>query len=160
MPSNPVRPSDLQPEVLSQLAEFPGVPGFASRFVPVDEVRDLYRRVRQSAAGFGLEKLLTEMRVELRVDAADAARIPANGPAVVVANHPYGMLDGAVLAVLLRRARQDVKVVTNYLLRDVPELAQHCILVDLRKTEPAVLERYMGREASAKFRARHGCSTC
>jgi putative hemolysin len=70
------------------------------------------------------------MRVELRVDAADTARIPATGPVVVVANHPFGMLDGAVLAVLLTRVRPDVKVMTNYLLRDVPELAQHCIFVD------------------------------
>jgi hypothetical protein len=30
------------------------------------------------------------------------------------------------------------------------------VVVDLRKTEPAVLERYMGREAAARFRARHG----
>jgi len=40
------------------------------------------------------------------------------------------MLDGAVLAVLLTRVRPDVKVMTNYLLRDVPELARHCIFVD------------------------------
>ena len=70
-------------------SEFPGVPAFAGRFVPIDKVRDLYRRVRQSPAGFGLEGLLAEMRVELRVDAADAARIPPSGPVVVVANHPY-----------------------------------------------------------------------
>jgi len=31
---------------------------------------------------------------------------------------------------LLARVRPDVKVMTNYLLRDVPELAQHCIFVD------------------------------
>jgi hypothetical protein len=28
--------------------------------------------------------------------------------------------------------------------------------VDLRKAEPAVLERYMGREAAGSFRQRHG----
>jgi putative hemolysin len=52
------------------------------------------------------------------------------GPVVVVANHPFGVLDGAVLAVLLTRVRPDVKLMTNYLLRDVPELARHCIFVD------------------------------
>jgi hypothetical protein len=29
------------------------------------------------------------------------------------------------------------------------------MVVDLRKTEPAVLERYMGREAAAQFRRKH-----
>ncbi len=150
MPLNPVHSDKAQPEVLAEVAEFPGVPTFASKLLPVDKVRDLYRRVRQSPAGFGLERLLAEMRVELRVDAADAARIPTDGPVVVVANHPYGMLDGAVLAVLLTRARQDVKVMTNYLLHDVPELAQHCIFVDPFQTPQSInINRRAVREALA-----------
>src|SRR5208282_1359435 len=106
------------------------IPALAGKFLPVDRVRELYRRVRRSPEGFGLENLLAEMRVELRVDATDTARISSTGPVVVVANHPFGMLDGAVLAVLLTRVRPDVKVMTNYLLRDVPELARHCIFVN------------------------------
>jgi hypothetical protein len=30
------------------------------------------------------------------------------------------------------------------------------VVVDLRKTEPAVLECYMGREAAARFKQKHG----
>jgi putative hemolysin len=130
MPLDRLHEEETRAEVLSRVAGFPGVPALAERFIPVDKVRDLYHRVRQSPKGFGLENLLAEMRVELSVDAADTARIPANGAVVVVANHPFGMLDGAVLAVLLTRVRPDVKVMTNYLLRDVPELARHCIFVD------------------------------
>jgi putative hemolysin len=117
------------------MAEFPG---FAAKFAPVGKVRELYWRVQQSPEGFRLENLLAEMRVGLRVDAADQARIPRSGPAVVVANHPYGMLDGAILTVLLRRARPDVKVLTSFLLSDVPELQQHCIFVDPFQTDQSV----------------------
>jgi putative hemolysin len=109
------------------MAEFPG---FATKLAPVGRVRDLYRRVQQSPEGFQLENLLAEMRVGLRVEPADQARIPASGPVVVVANHPYGVLDGAILTVLLTRVRPDVKVITNFLLADVPELQRHCIFVD------------------------------
>jgi len=130
MPFEQLRGEERPAEVLAQVERFPGIPAVAGKFLPVDRVRDLYRRVRECPAGFGLENLLVEMRVELRADAADTARIPVSGPVVVVANHPFGMLDGAVLAVLLARVRPDVKVMTNYLLRDVPELAQHCIFVD------------------------------
>ncbi|MGA8868898.1 MAG: GNAT family N-acyltransferase, partial [Candidatus Sulfotelmatobacter sp.] len=90
----------------------------------------LYRRVQQLPEGFQLENLLAEMRVDLRVDPADAARIPPAGPVVVVANHPFGVLDGAILTVLLTRVRPDVKVMTSALLGDVPELSRHCIFVD------------------------------
>jgi putative hemolysin len=130
MPLNRLHGEETGAEVLSHIAGFPGLPVLAEKFIPVDKVRDLYRRVRQSPEGFGLENLLTEMRVDLRVAAADTARIPSTGPVVAVANHPFGMLDGVVLAVLLTRVRADVKVMTNYLLRDVPELARHCIFVD------------------------------
>jgi putative hemolysin len=130
MPSNQSHEQETAADVLSQVAGAPGLPPLAEKFVPLGRVRDLYRRVQRSAKGFSLENLLAEMQVELRVDPADASRIPASGPVVVVANHPFGMMDGAVLAVLLARVRPDVKVMTNYLLRDVPELAQHCIFVD------------------------------
>jgi putative hemolysin len=130
MPSNPLHEEEQPAEVLAGVAEFPGIPALAGKFLPVDRVRELYRRVRRSPEGFGLENLLAEMCVELRVDAADMARIPATGPVVAVANHPFGMLDGAVLAVLLSRVRPDVKVMTNYLLHDVPELARCCIFVN------------------------------
>jgi putative hemolysin len=117
----------VQEDVLSRVAQFPGL---ASKLAPVGRVRKLYRRLQHSPQGFGLESLLSAMRVELRVGSADCARIPASGPVVVVANHPYGVLDGALLTVLLTRVRPDVKVLTNFLLGDIPELRQHCIFVD------------------------------
>jgi len=135
MPSDQLQPDHAPAAVLSRVAEFPGL---AAKLAPVGKVRDLYRRVQRSPEGFRLESLLAEMRVGLRVDAADQARIPARGPVVVVANHPYGMLDGAILTVLLTRVRPDVKVLTNFLLSDVPELQRHCIFVDPFQTDLSV----------------------
>jgi putative hemolysin len=135
MPSIQVDEGRAAADVLSRVAEFPGLAG---KLAPVGRVRELYRRVRQSSDGFRLENLLAEMRVELRVDAADSARIPALGPVVVVANHPFGVLDGAILTVLLTRVRSDVKVMTNSLLSDVRELNRHCIFVDPFQTDRSV----------------------
>src|SRR5208283_558635 len=132
MPSEHLHEDQTPPEVLSRVAAFPGLAG---KLAPVGKVRDLYRRVQRSPHGFRLENLLSEMRVGLRVDNPDQARIPAEGPVVVVANHPYGILDGAILTVLLTRVRPDVKVLTNSLLGDVPELNRHCIFVDPFQTD-------------------------
>jgi putative hemolysin len=116
--------------VLANAPALAGMPRLAGRFLPLDQIHELYEKVRNSADGFDLDNLLRAMNVDLRVGLADVQRIPAHGPVVAVANHPYGMLDGAVLSVLLKRVRPDVKVMTNFLLEGVPELEDSCIFVD------------------------------
>jgi putative hemolysin len=135
MPSNQLQSSETHGEALSRVAHFPGLAG---KLAPVGKVRDLYRRVQRSPHGFRLESLLSEMRVHLKIHSADQERIPSTGPVVVVANHPYGVLDGALLTVLLTRVRSDVKVLTNFLLADIPELQRNCIFIDPFQTDRSV----------------------
>jgi putative hemolysin len=130
MPSDQLHGEKTREELLSHVAGVPAISALAEKFFRVDKMRELYQRLQQSPEGSGLENLLAAMRVGLRVEAADTARIPLTGPVVVVANHPFGMLDGAVLAVLLTRSRPDVKIMTTFPLGDVPELSRHCIVID------------------------------
>src|SRR5258705_1044847 len=107
-----------------------GLPPFASKLLPLKQAHELYVRARNRGSSFVLENLLREMDVEVSAEAADLERIPKPGPVVVVPNHPYGIWDGAVLAVLLSQVRPDVKVMTNFLLEGVRELEASCIFVD------------------------------
>ncbi|HXB22504.1 MAG TPA: GNAT family N-acyltransferase [Candidatus Solibacter sp.] len=95
-----------------------------------NQLHDLYTKVRQKECGHILENLLEELHVKLDVDASDLARIPKSGATVVVCNHPCGILDGAILGAMLYRVRRDVKILANYLLATMPELAPDCIFVD------------------------------
>jgi putative hemolysin len=104
--------------------------GLMQRLMPMERLRQLYHRAQQPVNRSILENVLAEMRVEWRISEADLARIPESGPAVVTSNHPFGLLDGAVLGALLNRIRPDVKVLTNYMLSGVPELHRYCIFVD------------------------------
>jgi putative hemolysin len=135
MPSNQLQGERKRGVLLPQAAGFASIPALAEKFLPSKRMQELYRRVQLSADGFDLENLPAAMRVDLRVEEADRARIPATGPVVVVANHPFGVLDGAALAVLLMRIRPDVKVVTNFPLEDVPQFTQHCIVMDVPTSE-------------------------
>jgi putative hemolysin len=111
----------------TQLA--PWIPGFGGK-PPMERARELYDRVRTVEPGFRIEALLAEMKVKLEVQPADLERIPIKGPLVAVANHPFGVLDGAALAALISRVRHDVKILTNSLLQGIPEVHEHCIFVD------------------------------
>jgi putative hemolysin len=76
------------------------------------------------------EKLLEALRVHYEVSPGDLARIPPDGPVVVTSNHPFGAIEGIILATILRSVRPDVKVMANFLLGSIPELRDLFILVD------------------------------
>ncbi len=69
-------------------------------------------------------------RVTLDIREADRARIPATGPCVVVANHPFGMIEGIALAALLAPIRTDFRFLGNFLLDRIPEMRPFNIAVD------------------------------
>ncbi len=76
-----------------------------------------------TAAAEGLEifaSFLERLRVGWRCDAHDLDLIPRQGPVVVVANHPFGMVEGAVLGAVLGKIRPDVKFLANSVLAAVP----------------------------------------
>ena len=68
------------------------------------------------------ERLLQRLAVTYRVADRDLQHIPRKGPVVVVANHPFGILEGAILSTLLGRIRPDVKFLANDILTVIPEI--------------------------------------
>ena len=96
----------------------------------LDKLRELYRSVREPDGTNIFNRILKKMRVACSVSESDLARIPANGATVVVANHPFGILDGILLGALLLKVRPDLKILTNYLLTGIPELDEYCIALD------------------------------
>jgi putative hemolysin len=103
---------------------------FVKKFLQIDRLEVTYQKARSSGAGTMFESLLRELQVSCQMDPSDLARIPASGAVVAVANHPFGMLEGAVLSAALSRVRPDLKIMTNHLLAGLPELEASCIFVD------------------------------
>jgi putative hemolysin len=60
----------------------------------------------------------------------ELAQVPKEGAVVVVANHPFGGIEGIILLALLRRIRPDVKAMANYLLSVIPEMRDDFFFVD------------------------------
>ncbi len=61
----------------------------------------------------------------------DLAKIPATGPLVVVANHPFGVADGLIVGDVLTQVRPDFRLLANRLLQQIPELRPWILPVDV-----------------------------
>ena len=77
------------------------------------------------------------MKIDILTPAEQIARIPKEGPVVIVANHPHGLVDGMVLAELIGRVRTDYKILTRSLLTGVTEIEDFMIPVPFPHEEDA-----------------------
>lgn len=128
------------------------VTGALERVLLLDRLNELYEGIRRTPGDEPFcEKLLASLNIQVELDDADRARVPAQGPVVVVANHPFGMIEGAILAALLLRVRPDVKFMANQLLASIPELREHLILVDPFGTKEATRSNLRGLKDTLRW---------
>ena len=91
------------------------------------------------------------MNIKLDVLDSDIEKIPKEGPLVIVANHPYGAVDGIALLALLKRARPDVKLMANYILGEIPNLKKHFFLVDPFENKDSSRKSFGGIRETVKW---------
>jgi putative hemolysin len=102
------------------------------RFLLPDEIgrRWLRASANGGAAADRFARFLENLHVSWDCAGEDLARVPRSGTVVVVANHPFGLVEGAILAALLQRVRPDVKFLANSLLAGIEGLEDCLIPVD------------------------------
>src|SRR5271167_1880208 len=77
------------------------------------------------------------LALDVRYDRDALRAIPKTGSVVVVANHPYGVLDGIVISWLVSKVRPDFVVLTNAVLMRAPEVHGFILPIDFSETEEA-----------------------
>ena len=67
---------------------------------------------------------LNHLNVQTQILAGSPANIPKDGATVVVANHPFGGIEGVIMARMLLQVRPDVRIMANGMLQRIPELKE------------------------------------
>ncbi len=103
----------------------------AENLLGLSELHKIYCKASglQSGNHF-FQDVLSSMNVELDIQENELSRIPKKGAAIIIANHPFGGIEGVALGALLHSIRPDMKIMANYLLAKIPELADSFITVD------------------------------
>lgn len=119
----------------------------------------LYERYRSGELGetgfFDAAIYLLDLKVVC--DRARLASIPSDGPLVIVANHPFGVLDGLVISWIAGQRRQDFRILTNSVLDGVPEARPYLLPVDFAGTPEAVASNVAMRRAALDHVRAGGC---
>ena len=127
-------------------------PGYLRWLAPVGEfllglnVLDRYYRQRQdklSDRGF-LRYTLERLDIKYTIASGSLDVIPDSGPVIVVSNHPFGAIEGVMLAELLLQKRSNVKVLANEYLHRITEISDLFIGVDVFETNSAVTRNSHG----------------
>lgn len=97
------------------------------------------------------EVIADRYRLSLEVTGGSLSHIPANGPLVVIANHPFGILDGLMMGLLLDRVRGDFRILAHNVFRRASELDKVILPISFDETKEAVKLNLETRATALKY---------
>lgn len=123
----------------------------------LEKLNDLYRRGIGKDTPEFLEFLLNDLDIKYELHDEDFKRIPAEGPFVIVSNHPLGALDGILMMHIIGKVRPDFKVMGNFLLHRIKPLEPMVIGVNPFETRRDVYNSTTGMRAAFRHVKEGGC---
>lgn len=97
-----------------------------------------------------------KLRLNIAFNREALNEIPARGPVVVVANHPFGVIDGLVACWLVAQVRSDFQVLAHALLYRAEELRPFMLPIDFEETKAALETNVKSRAAATALLKRGG----
>lgn len=97
---------------------------------------------------------LHQLQIHAAYDQTQIAKVPESGPVILIANHPFGVLDGLIICHLAAQVRRDFKILIHKALCMEPRVEQYMLPIDFSETEEAIqLNIETKRQALATLQA-------
>ena len=100
--------------------------------------------------------ILKIMDIKFKNKSPNKINIPNKGPLMVIANHPFGIIDGLILCSIVSENREDFKIMTHEALQFLPQLEQYILPVDFSKTDKTTLKHNLNTANLAKKHIQSG----
>ena len=94
--------------------------------------------------------------LSLEVIGGSLSNIPANGPLVLIANHPYGILDGLMMGHLLHAMRGEFRILANSVFNRAPDLNRVLLPISFDETKEAVRLNLETRSTALEYLGQGG----
>ncbi len=92
----------------------------------------------------------------LEIAGGTLANIPRDRPVILIANHPYGILDGLMMGHILAQTRGDFRILANHVFRKAQDLNKVILPVDFAETREAMQTNLQTRKAALSYLGQGG----
>ena len=102
------------------------------------------------------EVMQERYRITMQFEGGGLENVPTEGPLVMVANHPYGIMDGMAMGRILSEARGDFRIIAHVVFRKAEELNKIILPIDFGETKAAMAQNIQTRKVALKYLAEGG----
>lgn len=128
-----------------------------SSVTKLTKLNDLYDRIRANKGTAFIEAFFQELQITIQLNEEELQFIPETGGCVIVCNHPFGAIDGLALIQQIEKRRPDLKVMANFLLEEIPEIAPYFFSVNPFDKNVVQLKSERGLKRCIEHIANGGC---
>ncbi len=89
--------------------------------------------------------------LSLDVIGGSLSNIPKSGPLILIANHPYGILDGLMMGHILSELRGDFRILANRVFRKAEDLNRIILPISFDETKEAVALNIATRKTALNY---------
>ena len=93
-----------------------------------------YSKKENDPANFWSD-ILDVLNITIKNKSNNDLIIPSSGKLVIIANHPFGIIDGLILCSLVSKKRNDFKIMTHETLKFLPQLEKYILPVDFSNSD-------------------------
>lgn len=102
------------------------------------------------------EVMVERYGLSLDVMAGSLDNIPKEGPVILIANHPYGILDGLMMGYVLSKVRGDFRILAHRVFRKAEDLNRIILPISFDETREAMQLNLQTRKTALSYLADGG----
>ncbi|MDG1458933.1 MAG: lysophospholipid acyltransferase family protein [Pseudoprimorskyibacter sp.] len=89
--------------------------------------------------------------LDLQIIGGSMASVPKTGPLILIANHPYGILDGLMMGYMLSQARGDFRILAHKIFRKADDLNRIILPVNFDETREGMKANLATRKQALSY---------
>lgn len=123
----------------------------------LNTINKIYAKFSEKGGIEFINALIEELEIRYEINPEDLERIPKDSPFIIVANHPYGGLEGLVLLHAMLKVRPDIHIMGNYILRKVDQIREFVFPVDIVEEDGKTKSSLAGTKNALQHLSKGGC---